>query len=304
MSIEQLRRSARDFISATTRSAFEPPTPEQVAEFYDRNGQALSEMYGGQTHVGYWTGPQDGSELGEAGVRLTDVMIGKLGVGPGDRILDLGCGSGASAVQVARATGAEVVGVSISAGEVDTAAALARAEGMEGQVRFQRGDALNLSFAPGFFDAVLAIDSFVHLSDQVRALSEIGRVLRPGGRVVLTDYVRRGPELSEEEEYALAEMSALWRMVPMPRAEHYPEFARQAGLVIDEVADITEHTKYSFGKLYLKAGEYVRRHGELPPDLARIFGKGSDEDWLEAAEGPQYEGVVLVVARRAEAGLS
>ncbi|MER5627794.1 methyltransferase domain-containing protein [Streptosporangium sp. NPDC002544] len=301
MSIEQLRRSARGFIAATTRSTFECPTTEQVAEFYDRNGGALAEIYRGQMHVGYWAGPEDDSGLDQAGARLTDIMISKLGAGPDDRILDLGCGSGAPAVQVARATGAEVVGVSISTGDVELASATAEAEGMADRVRFRHGDALDLPFEPGSFDAVLALESFVHLPDRVWALREIARVLRPGGRVVLTDYIRRGPEkMDEAEEYALAETLADWRMVPMARAEHYPDFARQAGLAVDEITDITEHTKYSFGQIYLATREYARKHGDLPPDLAKIFSKGTDEDWLESAEEPQYNGTVLVVARKAD----
>ncbi|MGW0811277.1 SAM-dependent methyltransferase [Nonomuraea sp. NPDC002799] len=299
MSLEQLRHSAQDFNAGIRRFDFEPPATAEIAAFYEANGPALTEIYGGQVHVGYWTGPGDEGGVAAACARLTALMADALGVGPGRRVLDLGCGSGAATIQVARSTGAEVVGVSIGKGEIEAATALAEAEGMAGRVRFVHGDALDLDAEPGSFDAVIAIESFVHFPDRVPALRGIRRVLRPGGRVVFTDYVRRGPDrLGEEEEYALAEMSALLRMVPMTRAEHYAGFVRQAGLEPDRVSDITEHTKYSFARVYVEAGEYRRRHGALPPDLEEIFGRGTAEDWLETVRDTQYDGVVLVSARR------
>ncbi|WP_063909847.1 SAM-dependent methyltransferase [Herbidospora yilanensis] len=301
MSVEQLRRSARSFATGT-RDSRQGPTADQVADFYDRNARALDEIYGGQIHVGYWTGPDDDASFREAAARLTSLMTTALRVGPGGHVLDLGCGPGATALQVARATGARVTGVAISRAEVELASALAEAESMTDLVAFRHADALDLPFEAGTFDAVLAAETIPHFPDRTAALRECARVLRPGGRLVLTDNIRRGPlELDPAEEEAFLKATAAWRMAPMARLEDYPGLVERAGFEVDEVADLTEHTKQSFRWLYVATREYAARHGDLPADLLGIFCVGDDVDWLEYEDDEEeHDGVVLVVARKPE----
>ena len=174
------------------------PTPQEVGDFYNKVNHLLAQFQGGSIHYGYWTGPDDQSTFEQASERLTDIVVGKLAPRPGDRVLDLGCGTGKPAIQMARSTGAQVVGVSVSTGDVELGTALASAEGMSEQVTFQHGDAMDLDLPSSSFDAVLAIELVVHVPDRGQVLKEIARVVKPGGRVVLTDFVRSGPEVRNE----------------------------------------------------------------------------------------------------------
>jgi len=92
------------------------------------------------------------------------------------RILDVGCGSGELAQFVADAAGATVVAVDRSARMVE----LARERGLEAQV----ADVQALPFSDGEFDAVLAAWMLYHVADLELGLTQIARVLRPGGRLV------------------------------------------------------------------------------------------------------------------------
>lgn len=277
---------------------FTTSTPAEVGAFYTSINHLIARFQGGAMHYGYWLGPDDDSSYEVASDRFTAIMIEKLAAGPGDRVLDVGCGPGKPAVQLARASGAEVVGISISTGDVALATARAEAEGIQDRVRFEHANALDLPFPDNSFDHVLAFESIVHIPDRARVLTEIARVLRPGGRVVLTDFTRLGPAVQDPEDHAaLVEALASWRAAPVVSVEDYPGFARAAGLMIDEIVDVTEHTKYTYVMTYGPMQEYARQNGDLPPELAGILAAGPrPEDMEYVANEAPTEGVIIVVA--------
>jgi SAM-dependent methyltransferase len=101
-------------------------------------------------------------------------------VAPGDRVLDLGCGDGAFAAELA-AEGAHVVAADVSAEALRRAAA--RTAGLE---LVQLTEGARLPFADDAFDAVWAGEAIEHVVDVVGWLAEVRRVLRFGGRLLLT----------------------------------------------------------------------------------------------------------------------
>lgn len=109
------------------------------------------------------------------------------GIGPGQRVLDLCCGQGNVSAALA-AAGAEPVGVDFSP------AMLAIARDRVPGVEFIEGDAQDLPFPDRDFDAVVCNFGLVHVPDQARALAEVARVLKPGGRFAMTGW--SGPDVS------------------------------------------------------------------------------------------------------------
>jgi SAM-dependent methyltransferase len=122
----------------------------------------------------------------------------RLGVGPGDSLLDLGCGFGRHAFEAAR-RGAEVVALDAGTEEVagvrNTFGAMVEAGELSPAARggAVQGDALRLPFADGTFDRVIASEVLEHIPDDVAAMAELARVLRPGGTMAVT-VPRCGPE--------------------------------------------------------------------------------------------------------------
>jgi SAM-dependent methyltransferase len=108
---------------------------------------------------------------------------------PGERILDLSTGTGWTSRLVAR-RGANVVGVDIAADLLDAARARAQAEDLS--VDYQLGDAENLPFESGVFDAVISTCGVMFASRPLAAAAELARVCRPGARVALTTWVSDG----------------------------------------------------------------------------------------------------------------
>ncbi|MGO9760298.1 MAG: class I SAM-dependent methyltransferase [Solirubrobacteraceae bacterium] len=114
---------------------------------------------------------------------LQQAAVDALALAPSDRLLDIGCGTGA-AVRGAAATVERAVGVDLSAGMVARGRELAA--GMS-NVELLSADAEALPFEDGAFTAVLCTTSFHHYPHPERAVGEMARVLAPGGRVVIAD---------------------------------------------------------------------------------------------------------------------
>jgi ubiquinone/menaquinone biosynthesis C-methylase UbiE len=106
-----------------------------------------------------------------------------LDLGPDDRLLDVGCGTGAAS-RAAASLAASVVGIDLSPEMVRQARDLA--EGLD-NVKFEIADAERLPFDDGAFTALLCSNAFHHYPYPRRAVDEMTRVLGPGGRIVLGD---------------------------------------------------------------------------------------------------------------------
>jgi arsenite methyltransferase len=130
-----------------------------------------------------------GTRLHPGGAALTEGLIRALAVGPGDRVADIGCGPGESSLQVARGTGARVIGVDLSSDSIAAAGAAAERAGLEASVEFVVADAEALPLPDGAVDGVLCECSLCTFPDKERAAAELARVLRPAGRLALSDVV-------------------------------------------------------------------------------------------------------------------
>ncbi len=245
-----------------------PPSTGDVGTFYDRTDELLTSYFGGSMHYGYWDGPGDPATFAEASTRFTAMMTAALAAHGASRILDVGCGTGRPALDLARATGAEVVGVSISAHDVELATALAEDEGMADRVRFQVADAMDLPFDAGSFDAAWAFESLGHVPDRLRVLSEMARVLRPGGRMALSDAFERVPVDGAIRGEFDTVMSA-WRAVDLIDLPSYRRLIAEAGFEIEALTDVSDHIVYSYPRIYSSLME-GRSDPDFPPELAEL----------------------------------
>jgi ubiquinone/menaquinone biosynthesis C-methylase UbiE len=145
-----------------------------------------------------------GDELHPGGEATTRRALSLIGVGPADHLLDVASGKGDSAILAARELGCTVTGIDYSQAGVIDAELAAEAAGVAHHVTFETGHAEELPFADGSFDAVLCECSLCLFGDKRSALSEIRRVLRPGGRVAIADVLAEHDRLPTSLRGALA----------------------------------------------------------------------------------------------------
>jgi demethylmenaquinone methyltransferase / 2-methoxy-6-polyprenyl-1,4-benzoquinol methylase len=134
-------------------------------------------------------------------------------VSPGDRVLDVATGTGDLALELASrvSPGGEVIGSDFSEGMLEHAREKALARAQPGaRPRFEWGDALELQYADGTFDAATVGFGLRNFADLGRGLAEMRRVVRPGGRVVVL-------EITTPLRPPLSTFYALWfdRLVPL-----------------------------------------------------------------------------------------
>lgn len=126
-------------------------------------------------------------ESGEALVKGLDITRGM-------KVLDLGCGDGTTALPLAR-LGAEVLGVDIAKNLVEAGNKRAKSEGLN-NLRFQEGDACNLhELTDQTFDLVISIFGAMFAPKPFDVAKEVVRVTRPGGRIVMGNWIPNDPTL-------------------------------------------------------------------------------------------------------------
>lgn len=118
---------------------------------------------------------------------LAQRMAALAGLRAGEAVLDVGSGTGVAALAAGRAVGptGSVIGLDLSEGMLAVARANAKAEGLDGHVRFVQGDAEQPDLPDARFDVVLSLFALLHLPDPDKALAEMRRMLKPGGRLVI-----------------------------------------------------------------------------------------------------------------------
>jgi arsenite methyltransferase len=164
-----------------------------------------------------------GDSFHPGGAALTSELIAALRVGPANTVADVACGRGTSALQLARESGCDVVGVDLAPppDPLD-----------EPRVRFLQGDAETLPLADASVDGVLCECALCTFPDKERAVAEFARVLRPGGRLALSDMVADPARLPAELVGVIAWVACIADARPLSALSALLE---GAGFVIERV---------------------------------------------------------------------
>nr|QJU69508.1 LooM [Nocardiopsis flavescens] len=212
---------------------------------YEQSTDPYVSVWGENLHFGYWDGEQDQATVAEATEALTDKTLALLDAARDERVLDVGCGVGAPALRLAGQTGARVTGISISQAQIASATAAAQKAGLHERVSFQHADAMDLPFPDAKFDSVLALESLHHMPNRRHVLGELHRVLRPGGRVAIADFVLLG-QTTPEGTRILEDFRRTGGVLSLGLVEEYQAEIVDAGFTLEQTLDVSAQTRRSF----------------------------------------------------------
>ncbi len=222
---------------------------ETVANSYDQWTQdGILEFYWGEhIHLGHYGSPPRQKDFLQAKADFVHEMVkwGGLDSLPrGTTILDVGCGIGGSTRILAKDYGFDVTGATISPKQVERATELTP-EGVT--AKFQVDDALALSFPDNSFDVVWSIEAGPHMPDKAKYASEMVRVLKPGGILVVADWNQRDDRqkpLNFWEKIVMRQLLDQWSHPAFSSIEGFSEQIAATGVIEGDVvtADWTQET--------------------------------------------------------------
>jgi tocopherol O-methyltransferase len=199
-------------------------------------------------HFGYYDDPDTAHK--RAVERMNEELAAAVGVTPSDVVLDAGCGMGGSTLWLADHVGCEVLGINITDYQLEIARAAARRQGLEARARFEARDYTSTELPAGEFTVVWALESVVHAASKPEFAAEAFRLLRPGGRLVLAEYmVRDEPPIAAAEAEILKVWLDGWAMPSLLTEQMYRQVLAAAGFALPRVTDITDHVLPSLTRL-------------------------------------------------------
>ena len=205
--------------------------------------------------------------------------IEQLALVPGSNVLDVGCGTGASAIPAAQKVGPDghVIGVDLAERLLAMARAKADAQGLR-NVEFRVGDMESLSFPDGAFDAVVCVFAIFFVPDMVRQVRELWRLVRPGGQLAITTW---GPRMFEPGS------GAWWAAVKQHRADLHSAFNPWERIVMPQaVGELLTNSGVADARIKAVSGQQALR---------------SPDDWWTVVLGSGYRWTVEQMDREAVA---
>jgi len=226
---------------------------------YDKNMVAMCELIWGE---GY---------MAPGGAGNVEKMLRKLET-RGKRILDIGCGIGGPAFEMARTFDADVVGVDLEAPLIERAREDAERQGLSDRCTFQTVEIGPLPFADQSFDIVVTAGAITQTEDKETIMKDCFRVLRPGGFLSCYDWLKSSADYSDDMRYWF-EMEGL--TYALGTLDDYEAHLRNSGFVDIETEDASEWYRVQAKR------EYELIKGELYQPTVDLLGEESAEHFVE-----------------------
>jgi len=199
-------------------------------------------------HYGIWN--KDTKNLADAVLNTNKMLMELGGIKSIDLMLDAGCGIGGSSIYVSKNTGCNVIGISLSKKQVNTATGLAKEYNLSDKIHFYQKDYTATGFDDNTFDIVWAIESMQTAKDKSLFYKEISRILKPGGKLLMADVFKpQGYNIDDEKDMQV--MLNGWAMSDILSLDEFKKLAAEYSFDVTTLQDVSNEVKKSVDKIYI-----------------------------------------------------
>ena len=234
---------------------------DNYRKFYDTELSALlSAIWGGNLHMGLFAEADE--PLPRAQQRTKDYMACAADLAAGQRVLEVACGAGATAIHLARSYGVNVDATNIAQAQLEEAAENARAANVLDKVSFGFAEYHHLAGPSGVYDCWWCQEALLYATDRTQVFSEARRVVKPGGHVVFSDLTLSDRLTPNERQKFASDIRAphLWQI------EDYDRLFARMRVKVAERRDWSSHVAMTFAAV-------ARNLAALRADFAQRIGE-------------------------------
>jgi len=224
---------------------------EKIKEYYnqcDRSYQHWGDEEIYNIHYGFWD-KKTKSHVGSLN-NMNRILAERLRIEPGDKILDAGCGVGASTIWLAKNYDVEVTGITISELQCNKANLFAKKAGVSGKVKFYLQDFNKTNFPDESFDIVWGLESICYAPDKKRFIKEMKRILKSNGKFIIADGFLKKEKPNKIDRFFLSKWFNGWVIPNLADVDEFRRFLDEYGFKNIEFKDITKNVLKSSREIF------------------------------------------------------
>ena len=219
---------------------------QETESYYDAEDEIYRAVWDedGSVHWGFFD-DTTGTDFLKGCANLDRIMVEKGAIGSDERVLDLGCGNGTTAIWLASHTGCHATGIDLSGVRIDNAKAARERQdpGLRDRLAFEKASATELPYEDGQFSRVWSQAVIYHVPDKRAVLREAYRVLEKGGIFVFDDLVKPRQEVSADAQKYVYDRLLFDTEFSF---ESYQEALKATGFEVLEAVNIASHLRQSY----------------------------------------------------------
>lgn len=218
-------------------------TETDTADYYNTFSNVYELVWNEQIHTGYFK--DENLQLSKAVSEMNQYIAELVGFQKDKRLLNIGCGRGGADRFLAKNFNLNVEGIDISERQIGIAKEKTLVENLSDKCHYTLASATSIPFSEKTFDYVLCQESFFHIHDKEKAVSEFKRVLKDGGLIVLEDTLR----LDEFDVEEIGSFCGRVKIDELFTEKEYIDLFSKAGLELKKKADVSDHLATTYHKI-------------------------------------------------------